>query len=96
MPTQGGSIPVLSVEKLWLDKKGRGVHVHGDNYVSNADTFPGVSSTCAESSKKFLPAASTTAWLRIHMMSGTAGATFTGYIPIFSGNVVSSQASRTD
>ena len=95
MPTQGGSIPVLSVEKLWLDKSGRGLYVYGDNYVSNADAFPGVSSTCAGASKKFLPAASTTAWLRVHMMSGTAGATFTGYIPIFSGCAVSSQAGRT-
>ena len=83
MPTQGSSIPVLSVEKLWLDNDGRGLNVHwdGTNYFSGACAGVSGGTTGANT---FLPAVSSCGWLRIQAMSGTAGTTQTGYIPVYS------------
>jgi hypothetical protein len=79
MPTQGGSIPVLSVEKLWLDNDGRGLNVHwdGTNFWSGAITGKTLSGAT------YLPAASTSGWFRIQAISGSTGSIQTGYIPIF-------------
>ena len=79
MPTQGSNIPVLTVEKLWIDKNGRGIYVHADGNVCNADTWTGK----LAKSGAFLPAVSATAWLKVIRMSGTSGTESTGYIPIF-------------
>ena len=90
MPTQGSNIPVLSVEKFWLDNKGRGLHLHCDdaNYYSGQIAGQWVSGNTHSgpsfpNSGQVLPAASTMGWWEITVMSGTAGGTFNGYIPIF-------------
>lgn len=83
MPTQGSNIPVLTVEKFWLDKDGRGLYVHADGAVCNADTWSTGVSGGTTGAVQVLPAPSATAWLKINYMSGTAGTTTTGYIPIF-------------
>ena len=91
MPTQGSNIPVLTVEKLWLDKDGRGIYAHDDGKAAKAGTWvntPFASGSFVTGSGQVLPAASTTAWLKLTWMSGTAGNTTTGYIPVFSGNIL--------
>ena len=92
MPTQGSSIPVLTVEKFWLDKSARGFHAHDDGSalasVSWTTSTVYGSGAGAGFTIRVLPAASTTAWLKIIWMSGTAGNQTTGFIPIFSGNVI--------
>jgi len=86
MPTQGSNIPVLTVEKFWLDSHGRGIYAHGDGYAACPQTWNGVHS--GNTTSGYLPAASTTAWLKLTIMSGTNGAAFTGFIPVFSGNII--------
>ncbi len=83
MPTQGGSIPVLSIEKLWIDHTGRGINLHwdGTNFFSGAATC-GIYASGA-GGEQVLPAASTNGWVRITMMSGGTGTSFTGYLPVF-------------
>jgi len=79
----GAKIPVLEVEKLWLKEKGRGINAHADGYAMNIATW--MSGTVAAG---WLPAASTMGWLKITYISGTSGAGGTGFIPIFSGNII--------
>ena len=83
MPTQGSSIPVLSVEKFWIDNDGRGLNFHwdGTNFFSGAITTNAYAS--GTSHQQVLPAASTNGWLHITAMSGTTGKTFDGYLPVF-------------
>ena len=83
MPTQGTNIPVLTAEKLWLDSKGRGLYLHCDdeNYYSGT-AATGIYAS-GNGSVQVLPAASTQGWWEVTIMSGTAGNTFNGYIPIF-------------
>ena len=96
MPTQGSNIPILTVEKFWLNKNGRGLNVHSDGIVSNADMwtntpwcsgagFPGGSSKI---SSQYIPAASSMGWLKITWISGTGTGGGVGFIPIFSGNLI--------
>ena len=92
MPTQGSNIPVLTAEKFWLDKDGRGLHAHDDGTACKAGTWTNIgvyaSGTAQGNTIEVLPAPSTTAWLKITVMSGTAGSSFVGYIPVFSGNIL--------
>ena len=94
MPTQGSNIPVLTAEKIWLDKDGRGLYAHDDGTAVKAGTWVnppyvvGASNSGICPSGKALPASGTTAWLKITLMSGTAGSGFTGYIPVFSENIL--------
>jgi len=78
----GAKIPVLEIEKLWLKEEGRGLYAHADGYAFNTATW--YSSTSDTS----LPAASTTAWLKVTWISGTSGAGGMGFIPVFSGNMI--------
>ena len=86
MPTQGSNIPVLSVEKFWLDNDGRGINVYNDgsNFWSGASISELYASSISTGKYQILPAASTSGWLRIRAMSGSTGSLQTGYIPIFS------------
>ena len=79
----GAKIPVLEVERLWIRSGGRGLHAYHDGTALDASTgiWTGVSSQTAEMSRQFLPAASTSAWLKITY--DDAGTTTTGYIPIW-------------
>lgn len=84
----GSKIPVLEVERLGLTEDGRGLVVYNDatNFVIQAASpWTGVSSQSAGSSKKFLPAASSLGWWKVHYVSGsTYGATgATAYVPVF-------------
>ena len=88
MPTQGSNIPVLTAEKFWLDKDGRGLHAHDDGMACKAGTWTNINTYADSGVREVLPAASTTAWLKLTVMSGTTGATFVGYIPVFSGNIL--------
>ena len=79
----GAKIPVLEVEQFWLRSGGRGIYAYHDGTALDALTgiFTGVSSQVAGASKTFLPAASTSAWLKI--VYDNAGTSTTGYIPIW-------------
>ena len=83
MPTEGSSIPVLSVERLWLDNDGRGLNCYWDGTNFWSGNIACRSGTGIGESIKILPAASTSGWLRIQAMSGSTGSIQTGYIPVF-------------
>ena len=73
MPTQGSNIPVLTVEKFWLDKDGRAIWAHSDGVAAASGAWNSVSSQSASG------------WLKASIISGTAGTTvLAGYIPIYS------------
>ena len=89
MPTQGSYIPVLTTEKLWLDKDGRGLYAHDDGVACKAGTWTNIEAYSSGTAHvEVLPAPSTTAWIKVTVMSGTTGTTFHGYIPVFSGNIL--------
>ena len=96
MPTQGSNIPVLTAEKFWLDKDGRGLNVHADGLVSNQDKWTNtpwcsganLGATGGPKSGQFLPVASSMGWLKITWISGTGAGGGVGFIPIFSGNII--------
>jgi len=97
MPSQGSNIPVITVEKLWLDKAGRGIYVHKDAVVMNENKWikgPYVSGNTSLGwggstwSGQILPMPSTMGWLKVTWMSGSAGGVASGYMPIYSANVV--------
>ena len=73
MPTQGSNIPVLTVEKFWLDKDGRALWCHSDGTSAASGAWSSVSGQAASG------------WVKCSMISGTAGTTvLTGYIPVYS------------
>ena len=90
----GAKIPVLEIEKLKLTKSGGGIDYYNDgtNFLKgrnwsgtpagSGSFFPKPDSGLA----KFLCAASSSGWLKIHMISssgyGATGQSF--YIPVFS------------
>lgn len=87
----GSKIPVLEVERLGLTEDGRGLVLYNDatNFVIQAASpWTGVfisSATTLETTRSFLPAASSLGWLKVHFVSGsTYGATgATAYVPVF-------------
>jgi len=87
----GSKIPVLEIEKLKLTRDGRGIEVYNDgNNLIKSRVWLGLhgsgskSSGCS-ASPRFLIAASSSGWLKIHMISGSTygvtGATY--FIPVF-------------
>jgi hypothetical protein len=91
----GAKIPVLEVEKLTFSKDGRGLFVSDDGDVLASVPFGTTTSITAYASsatggydKAILPAASTTAWLKITFISGTGENSYTGYIPVFNETVL--------
>jgi hypothetical protein len=98
MPTQGSYDPVLTVEKLWLDKDGRGLNVHADNAVFHQATITnavwvssmayGATGLPGRPSTQVLAATSSLGWLKITWISGTSGGGGVGYIPVYSGNIM--------
>jgi hypothetical protein len=90
----GAKIPVLEVEKLTLAKDGRGLYVNDDGDVLASVPF-GTTHTIGVYGSgaggwviNALPAASTTAWLKITYISGTGETSTTGYIPVFNETVL--------
>lgn len=84
----GAKIPVLEIERLVLTDDGRGLIAYDDgtNFLyASTSPWTGISSQVDGASRKFLPAASSLAWLKVHYISGTTyGATgATGYIPVY-------------
>jgi hypothetical protein len=88
----GAKIPVLETEKLTLTKDGRGLYVYDDGDILSANTWDAVniyaSGAGAGYTIKVLPAASTTAWLKVIYMSGSSGTETTGYIPVFNSTLL--------
>jgi len=83
----GSKIPVLEIENLTITKDGRGIVLYddGDN-VNLGESWTGISSNAAGSTKYFFPALSSSGWVGVHIVSGSTygptGATY--YIPLYS------------
>lgn len=83
----GAKIPVLEVENFFFTENGRGLIVYNDgkNFYKGR-VWTGVSGMAAGSSKKFFPAASSSGWLGVHVVSsstyGPTGSLY--YIPLYS------------
>ena len=85
----GSNIEVQEIERLDLTKSGRGIilSVDNTNCIVEGSTSPwtGISGALAGSTRKFLPAPSCMAWVKVHYVSGSTygptGATL--YIPAF-------------
>ena len=83
----GAKIPVLETENLLVTKSGRGILVYndGDNVHLGQD-WTGISSQAKSAVKKFFPAASSSGYIGVRVISGSTygptGAIY--YIPIFS------------
>jgi len=83
----GAKIPVLEVENLLVTKNGRGILVYNDgtNFHLGQD-WTGISSQASNASKKFFPAASSSGYIGVHVISGSSYGP-TGqlyYIPLYS------------
>lgn len=91
----GAKIPVLEIEKLRLTDDGRGVELYNDgtNFLKGRIWSGRAASgnkeklnTADAGYPNFLCAASSSGWLKLHMVSsstyGATGATY--YVPVFS------------
>jgi len=83
----GAKIPVLEIENLLVTDDGRGIILYNDgNNVHLGSDWTGISSNTTEASRKFFPAASSSGYIGIHVISGSTygptGALY--YIPIYS------------
>jgi len=83
----GAKIPVLEVENLLVTKNGRGLLIYNDGKnVLLGQSWTGISSNNANADKKFFPAASSSGYIGINIISGSTygptGAIY--YIPIYS------------
>ena len=88
----GSNIDVLEIEKLKLTRDGRGIEITNDGTnLLKSRVWDGISMSGANSGRgsgypRFFCAASSSGWLKIHMISGSTygptGATY--YIPVFS------------
>lgn len=81
----GSKIPKLEVEKTTITKDGRGFVFHEDGRMSS--DWSGFShSGGTGGGRHFLCAASSSGWLKIHLLSGSTfgptGASY--YVPLFS------------
>ena len=90
----GAVIPVLEIEKLVLKKDGSGLNFYHDGTSVTVSALTGVSGMVVSGAdgigdnlyenKKFIPAASTAAYLKLNYKSGTSATDYTGYIPVMS------------
>ena len=83
----GSKIPVLETENLMVTDNGRGLLLYNDGTNAHLGSdWTGISSNVAGASIKFLPAASSSGWIGVHLISGsTYGPTGSlYYIPLFS------------
>lgn len=83
----GAKIPVLEIENLMITDNGRGLLIYDDGTnVHLGSDWTGISSNTAGASKEFFPAASSSGYIGINIISGSTygptGQLF--YIPIFS------------
>ena len=83
----GAKIPVLEIENLFLSDDGRGLIVYNDgtNFYKGR-VWTGIPPSSLSTKAKGFAAASSSGWLKVHMISsstyGPTGATY--YIPIYS------------
>jgi hypothetical protein len=83
----GAKIPVLEIEDMLITKDGRGLLLSNDGKnVLLGRNWTGISSQVAGSTKKFFPAASSSGWVGVRVISGSTygptGAVY--YIPLYS------------
>jgi len=82
----GSKIPELEVEKLIIKDDGRGFMFYENTRLSSDWTGLSVSGGTAATSRTFLSAASSSGWLKVHILSGSTygptGASY--YVPLFS------------
>ena len=74
----GSRLPVVNVEKLRLESKGRGLVIDDDATQFDVATWTGASGAASECTQKFLPAPSATAWWKVTDDGGNSY-----YIPLF-------------
>ena len=83
----GSKIPVLEIENLMITDNGRGILLYNDGTnVHLGQDWTGISSNTTGANKKFFPAASSSGYVGVHIISGSTygptGAIY--YIPLFS------------
>jgi len=83
----GSKIPVLEIENLMITDNGRGILLYNDGTnVHLGQTWTGISSNVSNAITKFFPAASSSGWIGVNIISGSTygptGAVY--YIPLFS------------
>lgn len=74
----GSRIPVVNVEKIRLESKGRGLYIDDDATQFDVSTWTGASGGADLGGSTFLPAASAAAWWKVTDSAGTSY-----YIPLF-------------
>jgi len=86
----GAKIPVLEIENLFLSDDGRGLIVYNDgvNFYKGR-VWTGIPPSSASARPKFFSAASSSGWLKVHVISGAGATTYgatgqTYFIPIYS------------
>jgi len=83
----GAKIPVLEIENLTITEDGRGILLYNDGTnVHLGQDWTGISSQVTAASKRFFPAASSSGYIGVHIISGSTygptGAIY--YIPLYS------------
>jgi len=83
----GSKIPVLEIENLLITDNGRGLLVYNDGTnVHLGQDWTGISGNISNESRTFFPAASSSGWIGVNLISGSTygptGAVY--YIPLFS------------
>ena len=86
----GAKIPVLEIENLFMSDDGRGLIVYNDgvNFLKGR-VWTGVPPSSASTRSKYFPAASSSGWLKVPVISGGTATTYgatgqTYFIPIYS------------
>jgi len=86
----GAKIPVLEIENLFMSNDGRGLIVYNDgtNFLKGR-VWTGIPPSSASTRAKFFPAASSSGWAKVHVISGGTATTYgatgqTYYIPVYS------------
>ena len=75
---QGTYIPVFTTERLKFKSGGRGLVIDDDATNFDVATWTGVSGGAVGGTKKFLPAASATAWWKVKDDAGNSY-----YLPLY-------------
>jgi hypothetical protein len=86
----GAKIPVLEIENLFMSNDGRGLIVYNDgtNFLKGRN-WTGISPSTNSIRPQYFPAASSSGWLKIHVISGGTNTSYgptgqTYYIPFYS------------